>query len=65
MQLHNLMELVRTAEHLALFDATLSRKRGDSDARAYQELPPQEFEDFLKEVHELVHGVVKLKETDQ
>ena len=56
------MELVRTAESLAMFDEGLGRERGVSDAQCYQKMPPEEFEEFLTKVHGLVRGVRRLKE---
>ena len=63
MQLRDLMELIRTAESLVSYDTGLGQERGNLDTEHYRKLPPQEFEEFMADVHELVYGVVKLKET--
>ena len=63
MQLSDLMDLIRTAEDLVSYDTGLGQEHGRLDIEHYRNLPAPEFEEFMKEVHELVQGVVRLKET--
>lgn len=63
MQLRDLMELIRTAENLTSYDSGLGEEYGSLDVEHYRKLSPEDFEEFVKDVHTLVRGVIKLKET--
>jgi len=63
MQLRDLMELIRTAENLTSYDSGLGAEYGELKPEHYRSLSPEEFAEFVKEVHDLVRGVMALKET--
>jgi len=64
MQLRDLMELIRTANHLVSYDSGLGEEYGALDIEHYRKLSPEEFAEFVTDVHTLVRGVLALQETN-